>query len=234
MRVSLAILFIVVSLATGCVRARGPAMGTELPNAHDPRLVHLAHQVAERPGDVSLRREYAAALWQTNLREQAIQELRKVYALVPADERSHLMLAGALMDAGRLDEARSVLDQAVTRWPASAAPHLLLGYLYRRHGQLQEAEIAFRKGLTRANTPRQRVSAHLGLGAVLERLGRQDEANEQYAWALSIYPELRGILKKVETERLWPKSIHTDAHYSWDEIAERLKRIEERLEKQAD
>jgi tetratricopeptide (TPR) repeat protein len=135
---------------------------------------------------------------------------------------------------GKVKQAETLADEALRRWPDRANLHLLRGYALTANGKLDEAEAAFRSALVRTDDPMERLSAHLGLGGVLEKLNRQKQADQQYAAAVQIYPELRDVLEEIESERLWPQSVYTDEYCSPESLGERLKKIEQKLGQRKD
>ena len=74
---------------------------------------------------------------------RAIEELRKVIALVPDDADALCMLGAVLSDCRRFDEATAVLDRALKLRPDFSVPHFNLGLIHFEHGDFAAAQRAF-------------------------------------------------------------------------------------------
>ena len=71
--------------------------------------------------------------------DRAIETLRRAVATHPADERTHLALAQALVDADRQADAEVALAAALTALPGSGRARYLRGRLHQRQGRYVEA-----------------------------------------------------------------------------------------------
>jgi Flp pilus assembly protein TadD len=171
-----------------------------------------------------------AASSSKNVRRGSKQEAKSLPNGPIEYEKAAADRARSLLQAGKNAEAERALRSALERWPRSGQCHLLLAYALIRSANWTGAEQEFRRALPLASTPTQQLSVHLGLGAVLEKQGRQSQADEQYACALAIQPELRKLLQEIETERLWPESVFSnEAHLFGAKSSARMKAVEEKL-----
>jgi Flp pilus assembly protein TadD len=135
------------------------------------------------------------------------------------------------MDHNQLDGASSELDEVTRRRPQLATPHLLLGYVHHRRRDLPAAEQAFRAALKRSGEGRERIAAHLGLGAVLEQTERQAEADGQYAAAIAMAPELREVLIEIQKQHLLPQPVAVETDRGEVSPSARLREMEKILRK---
>ncbi|GAB2862525.1 tetratricopeptide repeat protein [Hymenobacter ruber] len=73
--------------------------------------------------------------------QQAVQLARQCLAADPAHAPTHLALAEALRQLGRLDEAREVAQTAIGLAPEAARSHHLLALILGQQGHLRKAEL---------------------------------------------------------------------------------------------
>lgn len=105
--------------------------------------------------------------------DEAIDLIKKSIPGQPANAECVHDLSDAYTKLGKLDESIETLRAFAEKNPRSAMTYLLLGQGHQAKEQFEQAEAAYRKVLEIApGTPR----AELGLGTVLVRLGRRDEA----------------------------------------------------------
>jgi len=143
-----------------------------------------------------------------------------------------LRQARSLLAQGQTQSAEGLLDKAIVRWPLCADLSLLRGYARLKLGKLAEAREDFTVVLRVSDHQATRVSAHLGLGATLERLGRQREADDQYALAVAIEPGLAAVLMDVQKNRLYPQPVSVRSEGPGGQsAAQRQKYLEEALRK---
>ncbi len=226
MRTTAAILLGVLT-GTGCATSgsHGIPGGTEQSNDAQPS------NTSGRLEDIGEARERALALWREDKHTEACQLLRRAIAQSPDDVELRLTLARVLMDDNQLDDASSELDEVTRRRPQLATPYVLSGYVRHRRGDLPEAEQAFRAALLRVGEGRERIAAHLGLGAVLEQTDRQAEADGQYSAAIALAPELRGVLMDIQKQRLLPPPVAMATGLGEVSPSARLREMEKILRK---
>jgi tetratricopeptide (TPR) repeat protein len=147
--------------------------------------------------------------------EAALADYRKALELDPECAAAHLNLAVTFVQAGKLGEAESHYRQALPGRP-TAESHNGLGYVLARQGRTQEAVAEFRKAieLDEKFTPaynnlaealanegkleeaehyyelslaeKPSAPVHTSLGVVLRRLGKLDEAADQFSRAKAL------------------------------------------------
>jgi tetratricopeptide (TPR) repeat protein len=144
--------------------------------------------------------------------EEARADYQKALALDPHCASAHLNLAVAFVQEGKFSEAESHYRQALPARP-SAGAHNGLGYVLARQGRTDEAVAEFRKAIDadpkftpaynnlaealaqqgkleeaehyyeRSLAQKPSAAVHNALGVVLQRLGKMDEAANQFAKA---------------------------------------------------
>lgn len=118
--------------------------------------------------------------------DAAIIELKQAVWLRPDCQESHVNLAHALGQRGKLAEAIATLRAATWRWPGDIYMRGLLGKTLFRAGHFAEAAAEY---AAIAQLQPEKSFAHLFLGHVLAREGRYAEAASQYAEALRLDPQ---------------------------------------------
>jgi len=202
---------------------------TDGKGSNHPGSASLVSQGAEDLDNVGLSLKRVQALREAGDYQQATSQLRKTCKLYPTNEEVHMTLAKVLMENNVPDEARTLLTDSARRWPNSPTPQLLLGYLFYDLRELSQALESFQKALSLTGEPQLRIPAHLGLGAALEKMGRASEADEQYALAVDMAPELQQVIMKVQAERLYPEGIPVKGGVS---DRKRLRRLESIIERE--
>ena len=126
--------------------------------------------------------------------EQAAVYLNKSIQSQPANVEAVHDLADAYTKLGAIDEANSTLEKIADKGPASALTLVLLGQGYLVKSRYEQAETVFRKAIQLSpGTTR----AEQGLGTVLLRTGRQDEARQ----LLTGQQAVRASANKIRTEQ---------------------------------
>ena len=128
---------------------------------------------------------YAAALFDLNRMDEAMDRYRRALKIDPDYRTAQYSPGRVLAHTGRMDEAMDCYRQALDIDPDYLEAHDSLGMALAERGQLDEAIQHFRKitaispGLARA---------HYNLGTALERQGQLDEADAEYRKALDADP----------------------------------------------
>jgi Flp pilus assembly protein TadD len=112
----------------------------------------------------------------------------------PADAAAALAYARELRANGAKREALAVLDKAAAGKPADRRMQLERGLLALELGQTAKAEKLLRQAHD-ANAPDWRL--HSALGAALASGGRQQEAQAQFAKALTLAPDHPAVLNNL-------------------------------------
>lgn len=120
----------------------------------------------------------------------------------------------ALVLADQASEAEKPLVEAAELLPEDLEPLRLLRERYAAAERWDDVLAVVRKGLDRATTDEDRFELRLAAGDVLDgKLGKRDEAAEQYGQALQLRANHRGLLARmmnVYSERNdWPKLLDT-------------------------
>jgi tetratricopeptide (TPR) repeat protein len=169
------------------------------------------------PDDAELRNALGWTLFQDGRTGEAVAEYERALAANPAHAKAHNNLALALVELGRLDEAavhfeRSLAlepraeiysdlgftmarlgkpaealadyEKALALDPSCASAHFNLAVALVQAGKLGEAEAHYRKALPGRPT----AETHNGLGYVLAREGRVDDAVREFRAAIEANP----------------------------------------------
>jgi len=170
------------------------------------------------PQDAELRNALGWTLFQEAKTAEAVEEYQRAIAADPRHAKAHDNLALALVELGRLDEAaaqfrtsleiapraeihsdlgftlarlgkadeaRAEYRKALALDPSCASAHFNLAVALVQDGKLGEAESHYRKALPGRPT----AEAHNGLGYVLAREDRTDDALAEFRKAIEIDPK---------------------------------------------
>jgi Flp pilus assembly protein TadD len=184
------------------------------------------------PDDVELHNALGWTLFQDGRPAEAVAEYERALAVDPQHAKAHNNLALALVELGRLeeaashfktsleiepraeiysdlgftlarlgksDEARSLYRKALELDPSCASAHVNLAVTFVQAGNFAEAESHYRQALPGRPT----AETHNGLGYVLARQGREDEAVAEFRKAIEVdtkftaaYNNLADVLAK--------------------------------------
>jgi Flp pilus assembly protein TadD len=172
------------------------------------------------PEDAELLNALGWTLFQDGRTEEAVAEYQHALRVDPKHVKSHNNLALALVELGRLeeaashfqasvdlepkaeiysdlgftkarlgkaDEARADYEKALALDPKCASAHQNLAVWYVQVGELAEAESHYRQALPGRPT----AETHNGLGYVLLRQGRKDEAVAEFRTAIELDPDFK-------------------------------------------
>ena len=170
------------------------------------------------PNDAELHNALGWTLFQDGRPQEAAVELEKAVTLDPKHAKAHNNLALALVELGRLEEAashfqaslaiepraeiysdlgfalarlgrgqeaRGYYEKALQLDPNCASAHLNLAMTYAQGGDFAAAEAQFRLAVAGRPT----AETYNGLGYVLARQGRTDEAVAEYRKAIEVDPK---------------------------------------------
>ena len=115
---------------------------------------------------------------------KALRLYEQASAIDPTAPHSRLRLASLLFDEGRWKDAIRIARQLTKRWPRVHLAYSVIARSYAELGRWIMAERFYRQSLAIKQTPDNWVL----LGSVLDRLGRNDEAEECLRKALKVDP----------------------------------------------
>ena len=142
----------------------------------------LEKMLAERDRS-DLRLRVALCLLALGRSAEAEPIIAKVVDENPDQSSARIIFGRILMSLDRIDEAFAVLEPLQVEqsvWPIFQSA---LGLIYLRRGLLPEAEDAFRRAIERDDDS---VEAHDGLGIVLRKLGRYEDAIYEHMRAAAL------------------------------------------------
>ena len=222
-------------------------MANENTGDHKGAERNFRHGLEIAPNDAELHNALGWTLFQEGRTEEAVAEYEKALAGNPRNAKAHNNMALALVELGRLDEAaghfrtsleiepraeiysdlgftlarlgradeaRADYEKALALDPNCASAHFNLAVMYVQEGALADAEAQYRLALPGRPT----AETHNGLGYVLARQGRTDEALAEFRKAIEADPKftpaynnLAGALatqgKLAEAERYYELSL---------------------------
>ena len=175
------------------------ALGRQLLRNRDFRAAEapLDRAVLLDPDNASLRIDLASALWENNKPAEAELHAREAVALESSSAAAHRLLGGLLLWRGEHLEAAESLERAAALAQPDAA--LLVDIARAWDGaagdepgtadgptRLATAEDAYRRAVAAAPDHKEAI---YGLARVLQRLGRNDEAEAQMERYMELYGE---------------------------------------------
>ncbi|MDE2976055.1 MAG: tetratricopeptide repeat protein [Acidobacteriota bacterium] len=175
------------------------ALGRQLLRNRDFRAAEapLDRAVLLDPDNASLRIDLASALWENNKPAEAELHAREAVALESSSAAAHRLLGGLLLWRGEHLEAAEFLERAAALAQPDAA--LLVDIARAWDGaagdepgtadgptRLATAEDAYRRAVAAAPDHKEAI---YGLARVLQRLGRNDEAEAQMERYMELYGE---------------------------------------------
>jgi tetratricopeptide (TPR) repeat protein/TolB-like protein/tRNA A-37 threonylcarbamoyl transferase component Bud32 len=139
--------------------------------------------------DQPLTRFALARLYQgTGRADEAVEELRRILALQPANDDAHRVLGDILLSKGRPEEALAELNKAVELRPHYWENHRILGRAYYQLGRYGDAV----RSLTRVTELQPDNSRGFQmLGAAYDKMGNDDLALVNYRRAIELNPDAR-------------------------------------------
>jgi tetratricopeptide (TPR) repeat protein len=164
-----------------------------------PALKALEDGVAANPDRSESHRVLGLAYWADEQLDKSVAQLTEAIRRAPLDERSRLLLADVLSDAGRSAEAEQALTAAIAAIPGSGQAHYRLGLLYQSHSLLPQAVREFEAAAA--------LGPLVGLDRLYETIGAVYASQASFDNAVAAY------LKRIEVN---PNN--ADAHKSLGEI----------------
>jgi Flp pilus assembly protein TadD len=202
------------------------------------------------PDDAELRNALGWTLFQEGRSEEAIAEYERALKSDPRLVKSHNNLALALVELGRLeeaaghykaslelepkaeiysdlgfvmarlgyrDEARADYQKALEMDPNSASAHFNLAVTFVQAGAFGEAEAHYRQALAGRPT----AETHNGLGYVLAREGRTDEAIAEFRKAIDVDPKFTPAYNNLADTLAKQGKLEEAVHYYELSLAEK-------------
>jgi len=149
------------------------------------RLVDVCKKVvAAQPDDIALLSELGNAYLKAGRASEAVGVFEKITEMEPDASAAYCNLGNALVAAGNFDDAEEAYRKAVEIDPSEADSfYNRLANVYFNAGHDERAEMAFRRCLEfRVYQP----VYHCGLGDVLVKLGKIDDAKNAYDKAVNL------------------------------------------------
>jgi tetratricopeptide (TPR) repeat protein len=156
-------------------------------------LPHLRRAVRMKPERARLRHSLAVALEELGRKDEAMVELRKAIELSPRLADAHYGLGALLQEQGKPDEALEHYRTALEINPDLHGLYAPTATLLAQRGEMGEALRHYQEAVRRQPTP----SAHFNLALTLERMGRIEEARQQYERALALDPGLEPARQRL-------------------------------------
>jgi tetratricopeptide (TPR) repeat protein len=156
------------------------------------RLLDICKRaVAAQPDDIALLNDLGDAYLKAGKASESIRVFKKMAEMEPDASATYCSLGNALVQVGDLDGAEAAYRRAVEIDPSEAGPfYNRLANVYFNEGHDERAEITFRKCLEcRFDNP----MYHCGLGDVLVKLGKIDDAQGVYEKAVDLHRASAGI-----------------------------------------
>lgn len=124
----------------------------------------------------------------------AVRSIGAAYEKNPKDRNNGLAYANVLMASGRASQALAVMQQVAIAHPTDRAVLASYGKAQAAAGQLEQALGT----ISRAQTPdRPDWKLYSAEGAVLDQLGRSNDARARYRMALDIQPNEPSVLSNL-------------------------------------
>jgi tetratricopeptide (TPR) repeat protein len=202
------------------------------------------------PEDAELRNALGWTLFQDGRTAEAVAEYRRALAANPAHAKAHNNLALALVELGQLEEAARHFEASLALDP-KAAIYSDLGFTMAQLGKPEEALADYQKALEldpncpsahfnmavslvqagkfgeaeshyrKAIPGRPTAETHNGLGYVLTRQGRTDEAIEEFRRAIDANPKFTPAYNNLAEALVKQGKLEEAASYYRRSLAEK-------------
>jgi tetratricopeptide (TPR) repeat protein len=150
------------------------------------RLIDICKRaVAAQPDDIALLNDLGDAYLKAGKASESVRVFKKMAEMEPDASAIYCSLGNAFVQAGNFDGAEAAYRRAVEIDPSEAGPfYNKLANVYFNEGHDERAEITFRKCLEfRFDDP----MCHCGLGDVLVKRGKIDDAQGVYEKAVDLH-----------------------------------------------
>jgi eukaryotic-like serine/threonine-protein kinase len=155
--------------------------------ASDEAVAAFRQALRLQPDNATAHHRLGRTLYAQGKLDEAIATFREAIRLQPNYAPAHNDLGIALRATGRLDDALAAQRKAIRLNPRLVGAFTQLGHTLAARGDLEEAVAAYRESL-RSDPPAD-VEAPFGLGKVLARMGRLDEAVVSLKRVLELKPD---------------------------------------------
>ena len=170
----------------------------------DEAIVHLQKTLQINPAYAEAYNHMGSALMKKGQAGEAIGYYQKAIQLNTSYADAHNNLGAAFWQNGQVDEAIAHYKEAVAIKPGSAEMQVNLGSALARKGNWAEAIICYQAALSTEHDSFKAARVRNNLGAALGKLGRSDEAFEQFSKAVELngnYPEAHCNLGRMLAQR---------------------------------
>ena len=167
-------------------------------------IVHLQKALEIDPGYAEAYNHMGSALMKKGQAGEAIAYYQKAVQLNASYADAYNNLGVAFLRNGQVDEAIAHYRKAVAINPGSAEMQYNLGNVLAREGNWADAIECYQAALSTERDSVKAAKVRNNLGAALEKLGKSDEALEQFSQALRIngnYPEAHCNLGRMLAQR---------------------------------
>jgi len=167
-------------------------------------IVHLQKALEIDPGYAEAYNHMGSALMKKGQAGEAIAYYQKAVQLNASYADAYNNLGVAFLRNGQVDEAIAHYRKAVAINPGSAEMQYNLGNALARKGDWADAIECYQAALSTERDSVKAAKVRNNLGAALEKLGKSDEALEQFSQALQIngnYPEAHCNLGRMLAQR---------------------------------
>ena len=167
-------------------------------------IVHLQKALQIDPAYAEPYNHMGSVLMKKGQIAEAIGYYQKAIQLNTSYADAYNNLGVAFLRNGQLDEAIAHYKKAVAIKPDSAELQYNLGNALARKGSWADAIACYQAALSTERDSVKAAKVRNNLGAALERLGKSDEALEQFSEALQIngnYPEAHSNLARLLAQR---------------------------------
>ncbi|SIQ77342.1 Flp pilus assembly protein TadD, contains TPR repeats [Rhizobium sp. RU20A] len=140
----------------------------------------------------------------------AQKEIGEAYEKNPKDRATGLQYADVLRMNGRNDQALAVMQQVAINYPSDREVLAAYGKAQAAAGQFEQALQTIGRAQTPDRPDWRLISAQ---GAILDQLGRSQEARERYRKALDLQPNEPSVLSNLGMSYLLAKDLKTAETY---------------------
>ena len=167
-------------------------------------IVHLQKALQIDPAYAEAYNHMGSALMKKGQAAEAVAYYQKAVQLNASYADAYNNLGVAFLRNGQVDEAIAHYRKAVAINPGSAEMQYNLGNVLAREGNWADAIECYQAALSTERDSVKAAKVRNNLGAALEKLGKSDEALEQFSQALQIngnYPEAHCNLGRMLAQR---------------------------------